>query len=94
MATIKTGADNVGSLALTLDERRGVVVSSLPEPVRGVVVKKMATHLITLVDLMLIALESPSPQNALKTIDESMQQLKDEIGPLQQPSSRPRGRKH
>lgn len=94
MAEIKTGAENVGSLILQYEKRRGVVIDSLPEPVREAVVRQIARNLIILADMQLIALESPSPMETLKKIDSIMDQMKQEIGPLQRPSSRPTNKKH
>jgi len=94
MAEIKTGADNVGTLLLQYEKRRGVVIDSLPDPVKAAVVEKIARNLVILADMQLIALESPSPMETLQKIDSYMDQMKREIGPLQRPSSRPANKKH
>lgn len=89
MVTIKAGANNVGSLELTLEKRRGMVIDSLPSPMDKLLAETIGRNLISLVDLHLIALESPSPRETLAKLEELMQMMKSEIGPLQRPTSKP-----
>lgn len=89
MVTIKAGADNVGSLELTLEKRRGMVIDALPSPMDKLLADTIGRNLITLVDLHLIALESPSPRETLAKLESLMQMMKSEIGSLQRPGSRP-----
>lgn len=82
MSTIKAGSDTVGTALITIIEKRAVVINSLPDPIKKVITDSIGANVIALVDLYLIALESPSPRVGIDIIEAFFGEIKDEIEPL------------
>jgi len=82
MAVIEANGENIGSLIWNVDSRRGIVIDSMPQPVRDAVMRIIARRFLTLCDVSLLALEHPSPREANFILDTFFHEVKDEIAQL------------